>query len=64
MKKRAFNLFFREDQLASLRACQADTGAPVAVLVRRAVDAYLLRWRREDDSRRDLSVVAAAKGRK
>jgi predicted DNA-binding protein len=34
-------LFFRPQQIAALQALSDETGAPVAELVRRAVDAYL-----------------------
>lgn len=35
------SLFLRDDQLKKLEAIHAETGAPVAELIRRAVDAYL-----------------------
>jgi hypothetical protein len=39
MKRTA--LFLREDQLQKLNARSTETGAPVAELIRRAIDAYL-----------------------
>jgi predicted DNA-binding protein len=35
------SLFLREDQLKKLEGRSAETGAPVAELIRRAIDAYL-----------------------
>jgi len=35
------NIFLREDQLKKLEARSKESGAPVAELVRRAIDAYL-----------------------
>jgi predicted DNA-binding protein len=39
MKRTA--LFLREDQIQKLEARSTETGAPVAELIRRAIDAYL-----------------------
>jgi predicted DNA-binding protein len=39
MKRTA--IFFKEDQLAKLQILSDKTGAPLAELIRRAVDAYL-----------------------
>jgi predicted DNA-binding protein len=39
MKRTA--LFVREDQMQKLNTRSAETGAPVAELIRRAIDAYL-----------------------
>ena len=39
MKRTAF--FLRDDQLQKLASRSAETGAPVAELIRRAIDAYL-----------------------
>ena len=40
MKQRT-NVYLRPDQMKQLKALNEKTGAPVAELVRRAVDAYL-----------------------
>ena len=40
MKHRT-NIYLRPDQMKKLKALNLKTGAPVAELVRRAVDAYL-----------------------
>jgi predicted DNA-binding protein len=40
MKHRT-NIYLRPDQMKQLKALNEKTGAPVAELVRRAVDAYL-----------------------
>jgi predicted DNA-binding protein len=45
MKRTA--LFLKEQQLNKLQKLSDKTGAPVAELVRRAVDAYLLSRKRE-----------------
>jgi predicted DNA-binding protein len=39
MKRTA--LFLKEEQIKKLEALSAKTGAPVAELIRRAIDAYL-----------------------
>jgi len=39
--KRRTNIYLRPDQLKQLKVLNEKTGAPVAELVRRAVDAYL-----------------------
>lgn len=39
--KRRTNIYLRPDQMKKLKALNEKTGAPVAELVRRAVDAYL-----------------------
>ncbi|HET9741747.1 MAG TPA: ribbon-helix-helix domain-containing protein [Terriglobales bacterium] len=41
MKRTA--LFLKEEQIKKLEALSAKTGAPVAELIRRAIDAYLKR---------------------
>ena len=45
MKRRA--LFLKEQQLAKLQTLSEKTGAPIAELVRRAIDAYLLSRKKE-----------------
>jgi predicted DNA-binding protein len=45
MKRTA--LFLKEEQLKKLLALSEKTGAPVAELVRRAIDAYLLSRKKE-----------------
>jgi predicted DNA-binding protein len=40
-------LFLREQQLAKLQKLSEKTGAPVAELIRRAIDAYLLLRKKE-----------------
>jgi predicted DNA-binding protein len=45
MKRTA--LFLKEEQLAKLQKLSGETGAPVAELVRRAIDAYLLLRKKE-----------------
>ena len=45
MKRTA--LFLKTEQLKKLQALSAKTGAPVAELVRRAIDAYLLSRKKE-----------------
>jgi predicted DNA-binding protein len=44
------NIFLTETELKKLRALSRKTGAPVAVLVRRAIDEYLAK--QETDKRR------------
>jgi predicted DNA-binding protein len=41
------NIFLTSTELKKLRALSRKTGAPVAVLVRRAVDEYLERFERK-----------------
>lgn len=43
MVMKAIRLYMREDQLAKLRRLSEKSGAPVAELIRRAVDRYLKR---------------------
>jgi predicted DNA-binding protein len=45
MKRTA--LFLREEQLQKLQKLSDKTGAPIAELVRRAIDAYLLSRKKE-----------------
>ena len=45
MKRTA--LFLKTEQLKKLQALSEKTGAPVAELVRRAIDAYLLSRKKE-----------------
>ena len=45
MKRTA--LFLKTEQLKKLQALSTKTGAPVAELVRRAIDAYLLSRKKE-----------------
>jgi predicted DNA-binding protein len=45
MKRTA--LFLKEEQLAKLQTLSDKTGAPVAELVRRAIDVYLLSRKKE-----------------
>jgi Ribbon-helix-helix domain len=45
MKRTA--LFLKEEQLEKLQTLSDKTGAPIAELVRRAIDAYLLTRRKE-----------------
>jgi predicted DNA-binding protein len=40
-------LFLKEDQLKELQTLSEKTGAPVAELIRRAIDKYLLERARE-----------------
>ena len=41
------NIFLTSTELKKLRALSRNTGAPVAVLVRRAVDEYLERFEKK-----------------
>ena len=43
MVMKAIRLYMREDQLTKLKGLSEKTGAPVAELIRRAVDRYLKR---------------------
>lgn len=43
------NIFLTKAELKKLRALSRETGAPVAVIVRRAVDEYLERFERKGD---------------
>jgi predicted DNA-binding protein len=45
MKRTA--LFLKEEQLVKLQTLSEKTGAPIAELVRRAIDAYLLSRKKE-----------------
>ena len=45
MKRTA--LFLKEQQLAKLQTLSEKTGAPIAELIRRAIDAYLLTGKKE-----------------
>jgi predicted DNA-binding protein len=45
------NIFLTRTELKKLRALSKTTGAPVAELVRRAVDEYLERFERKEKSR-------------
>jgi predicted DNA-binding protein len=47
MPMRRTALFLKEPQLAKLQKLSEKTGAPVAELVRRAIDAYLLSRKKE-----------------
>ena len=47
MAMRRTALFLKEQQLAKLQKLSDKTGAPVAELVRRAIDAYLLSRKKE-----------------
>jgi len=47
MLMRRTALFLKEEQLAKLQTLSDKTGAPIAELVRRAIDAYLLSRRKE-----------------
>jgi Ribbon-helix-helix domain len=47
MPMRRTALFFKEQQLEKLQKLSKKTGAPVAELVRRAIDAYLLSRKKE-----------------
>ena len=40
-------MFLKEEQLEKLQALSDKTGAPIAELVRRAIDAYLLTRKKE-----------------
>jgi len=42
------NIFLTKTELKKLRALSRKTGAPVAVLVRRAVDEYLERFEKKE----------------
>jgi hypothetical protein len=46
MKHRT-NIYLRPDQVTQLKVLNVKTGAPVAELVRRAVDEYLLKRKKE-----------------
>ena len=46
MKQRT-NIYLRPDQMKQLKALNKETGAPVAELVRRAVDEYLAKRAKE-----------------
>jgi predicted DNA-binding protein len=41
------NIFLTKTELKRLRALSRETGAPVAVLVRRAVDEYLEKYKKK-----------------
>jgi predicted DNA-binding protein len=45
--KRRTNIYFRPDQMKKLKELNEKTGAPVAELVRRAVDEYLAKRSKE-----------------
>jgi predicted DNA-binding protein len=47
MLMRRTALFLKEEQLVKLQTLSDKTGAPIAELVRRAIDAYLLSRRKE-----------------
>jgi predicted DNA-binding protein len=47
MLMRRTALFLKEEQLVKLQTLSDKTGAPIAELVRRAIDAYLLTRRKE-----------------
>jgi len=47
MLMRRTALFLKEEQLVKLQTLSDKTGAPLAELVRRAIDAYLLSRRKE-----------------
>jgi hypothetical protein len=47
MPMRRTALFLKEQQLKNLQKLSEKTGAPVAELVRRAIDAYLLSRKKE-----------------
>jgi predicted DNA-binding protein len=47
MSMRRTALFLKEQQLEKLQKLSEKTGAPVAELVRRAIDAYLLSRKKE-----------------
>ena len=47
MQMKRTGLFLKEPQLAKLQKLSKKTGAPVAELVRRAIDAYLLSRKKE-----------------
>jgi predicted DNA-binding protein len=45
--KHRTNIYLRPDQMKQLRALNEKTGAPIAELVRRAVDDYLAKQKKE-----------------
>jgi len=45
MKRKRISLFLDQQQLKKLQAISDKTGAPVAELIRRAIDAYLQKVR-------------------
>jgi len=47
MAKIRMNIYLADKQKASMEKLSAKTGAPVAELVRRAIDVYLLSRKRE-----------------
>ena len=47
MMKLRMNVYLNEKQKTSLERLSAKTGAPVAELIRRAIDAYLVSRRKE-----------------
>ena len=47
MLMRRTALFLKEEQLEKLQTLSEKTGAPIAELVRRAIDAYLLTRKKE-----------------
>ena len=47
MPMRRMALFLKEQQIEKLQKLSEKTGAPVAELVRRAIDAYLLSRKKE-----------------
>jgi predicted DNA-binding protein len=47
MRMKRTALFLKEQQLAKLQTLSEKTGAPIAELIRRAIDAYLLTRKKE-----------------
>ena len=56
MKRTA--LFLREEQIKKLQKLSDKTGAPVAELIRRAIDKYL-KERAKELNKRDATVLSA-----
>jgi predicted DNA-binding protein len=47
MKKIRTNIYLNDSQKRSLEILSAKTGAPIAELIRRAIDAYLISRKKE-----------------
>jgi len=43
MKRKRYNVYLDQDQIKKLQAISEKSGAPIAVMIRRAIDAYLKR---------------------
>lgn len=55
--KHRFQVFLEPSQLAALRRVEARTGAPLAVQIRRAIDAYLVKQGEAPERKRKHATV-------